>query len=205
MADVNQKILIPSADEVTANQEVTIVWEDQGDGTHIPKSSVSLKAGETVIGKVVGSSTIVDVAIAMSTAGAYTSGDFVGTNAAPLTFEDCARVNGGSGIIIAAALIDKNLQSIEGELWLFDDTVTPPNDNAAWSLSDDDMEKFLGVIKFSTYYASALNSGANAERPMAIWFKAQADSKDLFGCFVTRGTPTYASNGLLIRLMIAQD
>lgn len=149
-----------------------------------------------------GITTEIDAAITMSTAGAYTTGDFVGTNATALTFANAARVSGGTGIILSAVLIDKALQSISGELWLFDTSVTPPNDNAAWSLSDADAARCIGIIPFGVYYASALNSVSQSQA-LGMAFKSSATS--LWGCFVTRGAPTYASSDLVVRLTISQD
>jgi hypothetical protein len=104
-------------------------------------------------------------------------------------------------------LVDKALQSIGCELWLFDDTVTPPNDNAAWTITDADAAKLVGVIPFSTYYASAANSVSIGSIPNGILpFKvAGAVLKALYGCVVTRGTPTYVTGDLVIRLLIVQN
>jgi len=186
-----------------ANEEIEISYDLQDDGTYAERKS--LAATENTIGKVGGNGANVDASVAMTTAGAYDANDFVGVDATPVTFSNCARINGGSGWLLGAVLTDKALQSAELELWLFDDEITPPSDNAAWSLSDADMQKFLGVIEFKTYFASALNSGSNPENTKAVRFTCQSDSKNLYGAIVTRGTPTYATDDLFVRLMILQD
>lgn len=169
-------------------------------------SNIKLTASENVIGKVAGNATVVTVAPVLTVAATYVTGDYVGTSSAPMTFSSCARVAGGTGLVTSCMLIDYGLQSIAGELWLFDATVTTPADSAAWSLSDADMAKCIGVIPFSTYYASALNSvsfGAPASSP--IGFKCGTALRELYGCFVTRGAPTYASGSLTFRLNVMQD
>jgi len=165
----------------------------------------AIAAGETHLGEVGGKENTITWPPAISTGGAYVAGDYVGTDASPITFTGATRVSGGTGIIHSAVLVDKDLQSKTMELWLFDTAPTPPADNAAWTISDADSATLIGVIVFDTYYASALNSVANPTN-LGIAFKAVGGSS-IYGCLVTRGTPTYSSgNGsLTIRLSILQD
>lgn len=163
-------------------------------------------ASENVIGKVGANSTVVTVTPVLSVHATYATGDYVGQSAAPMTFSGCARVAGGTGLVTSCMLIDYALQSVAGELWLFDATITAPTDSGAWSLSDADMLKCVGVIPFSTYYASALNSvsfGVPTSSP--IVFKCGSALRELYGCFVTRGSPTYASGDITFRLNVLQD
>jgi hypothetical protein len=136
----------------------------------------------------------------------YATGDYVGTSGAAMEFAGAARVDGGSGAIAGVTLVDAALQSVAGELWLFDTPVTPPNDSAAWTLSDADAAHCIGIIPFSTYYASAANSVAPASASQPVLpFKCAAGSKSLYGCFVTRGAPAYASGDLTFRMGVMQD
>ena len=159
-------------------------------------------ASETHIGQVGGEGTTVTVAPTLTVAGAYVANDFVGTSATALIFANAVRVAGGSGVIESAVLIDAALQSAACELWLFDTNVTPPADNAAWTISDGDAATCIGVISFSSYYASALNS-VSSQKGLGIAFEAVATT--IWGALVTRGTPTYASGNLTIRLQIMLD
>ena len=134
----------------------------------------------------------------------YAANDFVGTSATPISFTPCVLSKGGSGTIVTATLIDYALQSVAGELWLFDTTFTAPADSAAWTVTDAVMLTFVGVIPFSTYYASAANSVAN-EKNVGLAFKCASGSNTLFGAFVTRGAPAYASGDLTFRLLIWED
>ena len=161
-------------------------------------------ASEVHLGQVGGEGITVTVNPVLTVAGAYIAGDFVGTSATALIFANAARVAGGSGVIKSAMLIDAALQSIACELWLFDTNVAPPADNAAWTISDAHAATCIGVIPFSTYYASALNSVSNGIVPNGgIGFSAVATT--IWGALVTRGAPTYATLNLTVRLNIMQD
>ena len=163
---------------------------------------VGISAGEEHIGEVGGAATLVSANPVLTVAGAYGANDYVGTSAAAMAFASAVRVAGGTGIIHSAVLIDAALQSLPLELWLFDTNITPPNDNAAWTLTDAHAATCIGVIPFNTYYASALNS-VSVQSGLGIAFRAVATT--IWGVLVTRGAPTYASLDLTIRLQILQD
>lgn len=162
----------------------------------------AITAGETHIGEVGGKTAVVSATPVLTVAGAYSANDFVGTSATAISFANAVRVSAGTGIIQAAVLTDYALQSLPLELWLFDTAITPPNDNAAWTLTDAHAATCIGVIPFSTYYASALNSVSPASG-LGIAFKAVATT--IYGVLVTRGAPTYATGDLTVRLVILQD
>lgn len=165
---------------------------------------LSLLGSEVHIGQVGGYTACVDATPTLTTHASYIANDYVGTDGVAMVFNNVARINGGTGIIIGAILVDYALQSVAGELWLFDTAITPPNDSAAWTLSDAHAARCIGVIPFSTYYASAANSVSPVGN-LTIAFQALAASKNIYGCFVTRGAPTYASGDLTFRLRILQD
>lgn len=134
---------------------------------------------------------------------AYISGDSLHT--AVLTFAGAARANGGSGTVRGLVIVDKDVQSKAGELWLFDTAVTPAAANAAHSISDADAAHCLGVISFgAAYFASALNSIASTYGELLRYNCAAADTA-LYGILVTRSTPTYTASGLNVSLLVAQD
>ena len=141
----------------------------------------------------------------LTVAANYVANDYVGTNSVPMTFANCARVVGGSGYIISALLVDYALQSVSTELWLFSATVTPPLDSAAWTITDAHSALCIGVIPFTTYYASAVNSVSMGTINNPIGFVCAAASQDLYGCLVTRGAPAYASLDLTVKLGIMQN
>jgi len=129
----------------------------------------------------------------------YASGDSLHT--AVISFASAVRLSGGTGRVRKLVVIDKDLQSAAGELWLFSATVTPAAANAAHSISDADAALCVGVIPFGTYYASALNSISVASPDLPI----NCAATTLFGILVTRGTPTYTAAGLTVALQIDTD
>lgn len=163
----------------------------------------SMGINATGTNKVGGNTTTVTVTPTLTTHASYIANDFVGTDATCMTIA-AGRINDGSGVIQSAMLIDYAAQSIVTELWLFDASVTPPNDSAAWTITDADALKCIGVIKFDTYFASAANSVAMGNfQPIA--FKCASGTKNIFGCLVTRGAPAYASGDVSVRLTVLQD
>lgn len=162
----------------------------------------SLPAGENVIGKTAGSATIASGTPILTVGSGYVTGDYVGTSASPIIFSGVGRINGGTGFI-HAKIVDFAKQAISTELWLFNATVTPPADSAAWSISDADALKTVSVVPFSTWYSSALNSFS--EGTQAVWFKCAPSDNKLYGCLVTRGSPSYTSGDLTVVLNVVQD
>jgi hypothetical protein len=89
---------------------------------------------------------------------APTSGGFTLTNA--------CRVSGGSGVIVSATIVSSNDPTVllQGEIELYDSSVTAVNDNAAFAISDSDEIKKVpgGTIPFLLSSTKA-GSGTNSE------------------------------------------
>jgi hypothetical protein len=152
-----------------------------------------------------GYSVVPPVTPALTTGTNYATGDYVGTSGAPMEFTNVARYAGGTFYLIGAEFIDIAKQSVNGELWLFDQTVTPPADSAAWTLSAADMSHLICIIPFSTWYLTA-SYGVSLGHPDFVGpFKCAAGGTSVFGCYVTRGSPTYATGNLTFKLSSAQD
>lgn len=131
----------------------------------------------------------------LTVAATYATGDYVGTSGVPMSF---VAVRGKTGLLTSALLIDKNATGVAAELWLFDRSVTPPADSAAWTVSDADAQFLLGVVSFATYLASAANSVSQVHNiNMALSANA---AQTIYGCLVTRGSPTYTSLDLTVVL-----
>ncbi len=142
----------------------------------------------------------------MSVAGAYATGDYMGTSATPQAFTDVVTSNGGTGIIKSITISDKiTTANVAMELWLFSSTFTAPTDNAAWAITDAEALTCLGVIPISTagWYASANNQiYFDGTQSMVI----KPGVKSLFYALVARGTtPAFTSGDLTINLGILQD
>jgi hypothetical protein len=139
----------------------------------------------------------VDVTPTLTVAASYASGDYVGTSGVAMVFNNIA-VGATGGGVLQVNVTDYSAGAVAGELWLFDSAVTPPADSAAWTISDADSAHIIAVIPFSVWYASALN----AVSPSPSWysFKCATGSK-LYGCFVTRGSPSYSTGDLTFRMI----
>jgi hypothetical protein len=163
----------------------------------------AITAGETHVGEIGGNTFVIDVPVVMTSHAGYAANDFVGVDATALIFANAARKNLGSGMVIGAVLIDYALQSVAGELWLFDTAPAGlPADSAAFTLTD--AYTCIGVIPFNTYFTNALNSvsvGAipNGQLPFV------SNGTSLWGAFKTLGAPAYASSDLHIRLTVSRD
>ena len=157
------------------------------------------------LGRVGGLSIPISVTPVLTVHATYVANDYVGTSGAAMEFVGAARVVGGTGWILSARLIDYALQSVAAELWLFNAAVTPPNDSAAWTITDADSLNLVCVIPFSIYYASAANSVAPGAPIAPAVFQCGAALTSLYGCLVTRGAPAYASGDVTVILSVLQD
>jgi hypothetical protein len=84
---------------------------------------------------------------------AYAVNDTVSdSTSAPTVFtiSNAAKASGGSGIITDVIVISNNdpTTPLQGEIVVFDSSVTSSNDNAAFAVSDSDITKLVGIIPF---------------------------------------------------------
>lgn len=147
---------------------------------------------------------------------AYTAGDIINdSTSAPtvFTFNNCVRFEGGSGIIGRVIIDDSAAQStkLSAELWLFDTTYTPDNDNAAITPTDAEMQTVVAVIPISTSYVGDATSGAGGNVLLTSGvvntpFKCAEGSKALYGMLVARNAYTPVAQEVFnIRIHIYQD
>ena len=149
---------------------------------------------------------------------AYTANDVANNStSAPviMNFANCARDNGGGGIILDVKMNDSANQSTVGsfELWLFHTTVTMDNDNAAFTPTDAEMLTVSVVIPLTSgqSYAGDDTSGAGgnrvyqtdqANRP----FLTASDDSDLYGILKVKNAYTPVSAEIFtITLKILED
>ena len=161
--------------------------------------------GEGHIGEVGGKGLRITVTPTLTVGATYAANDFVGTNNVGMTFAGAARIAAGTGRVIGAILHDYVIAKVAAELWLF--TVTPaglPADSAAFTITDN--LTCIGVISFSTYFASALNSISNGDiKNGQLPFKCAAADQALYGALVTRGAPAYTNGLVSVSIFVDQD
>lgn len=109
---------------------------------------------------------------------------------------------GSRGVIETVRLFeDSNTpQSASTDLFLFNAPIDDATENAAFNPSDADMAKCIGVVPI-TSYATAANSGIGTARAVGLAYDTRG-SEAIYGIAVTRGTPTYAINGVRISLTV---
>lgn len=175
--------------------------------TFVPvQVTAALPAGENHTGSMGGNTNIVSSTITMSVAGAYASGDYMGTTTTPQAFTNAMRVSGGTGVVKSITISDKiTTANVAMELWLFSATFVAPTDNAAWAISDAENLTVLGVIPIGTslWFASSNNQVYN-DNTLSIPVKSA--TRDIFYALVARGvTPAFTSQDLTVTLGILQD
>lgn len=151
---------------------------------------------------------IVSSTVVMSVAGAYASGDYMGTSATPQSFSNVVRKSGGTGIIKSILISDKIVTTnVAMELWILDRTFTAPTDNVAWDLSDANMQFVQAVIPISigNWFASSAGQ-VYFDGTLSCPIKASTGSTSLYYALVARGTtPAFTSADLTITISILQD
>ncbi len=95
---------------------------------------------------------------------AYQAGDELSTStSAPAvnTITGAARFSGGSGIIQGIFLSQSTLWTTRPalEIWIFDTTTTPNNDNAAFAPADADVDTCIGIVPLNSVYLGTINQG----------------------------------------------
>lgn len=154
-----------------------------------------------------GYTTLVSSTPILSVAGAYTTGDYMGTSTTPQAFTELCRLPNGTGIIKSLTISDKiATANVAMELWLLSSTFVAPTDNAAWAISDTEALSVQAVIPIATatWYASS-NNQIYHDATLSIPFKLTSNNK-LFYALVARGTtPAFTSADLTITLGILQD
>lgn len=203
LAQVNGVTVLTGAGATgTGAQRVTVSQD-----SNTVAGSSTLPAGENHIGSIGGNTTVISSTIVMSVAGAYATGDYMGTTTSPQSFAGAGRVSGGTGIIKSICISDKiTTTNVAMELWIIDRTFTAPTDNAAWDLSDTNMLFVQAVIPIATtgWYASSAGQ-VYVDSTLAIPFKISTGTS-LFYALVARGTtPVFTSSDLTISLGILQD
>lgn len=74
------------------------------------------------------------------------------------TFTSACRASGGYGTITDAIISASASTAYQGEIWVFDQSVTAINDNAAFTITDGEAQTIVGVIPFSTSDTTSANS-----------------------------------------------
>jgi hypothetical protein len=162
--------------------------------------------------QVVGSQVTVDASITRpADTNAYLNGDaWADSTSSPSTptLTGAARASGKSGIISDIILQSDNGPAtlLTGQLFIFDDAVTPTNDNAALSISDADLLKLVGVVDFSLVNP-AISGTANSyyhAKNLSIGFTTVGSANLRFLVKVTNGYTPASGEKLTVRAKCVQ-
>lgn len=141
---------------------------------------------------------------------AYAAGDELSNSTtAPtiMTFSSCVQANGGSGTLMGAFILSSVASANPPllELWLFNATNTPQNDNSAFGPSDAEAANVIAVLPMSTSFQAANNALYTAPS-ISVPFRCAGGTTSLFGRLVHRGAYTpVASEVFTVNLRIWQD
>lgn len=146
----------------------------------------------------------------------YAAGEAVtDSTSAPtvITFSNVVSSNGGAGSIVKVLMVDSANAATKGsfELWLFDTTFTPDNDNAVFTPTDAELATLIDVIPLPSTFVGDATAGADGNAVYIgtlaepIDFKCKPTSSNLFGALVVRNAYTPVSGeSFTIRLFIEQ-
>ena len=145
--------------------------------------------------------------ITMSVAGAYATGDYMGTSTTPQTFTNVCRISGGSGVIKGISISDKIVTAnVDMELWFFNATFTAPTDNAAWAITDAEATTIIGAVSLgASNWKATANNQVFYDDFTSIPFDLPTGTS-IYYALVARGTtPAFTSADLQISIRILQD
>ena len=147
-------------------------------------------AGENYIGKIGGDVLTAAAGAPAVTTVAYAAGNVIGDK---LTFTGAARVAGAAGLVRAATLHSKSVQTGAIDLIVFsaDPTGSTTTDHAALVIGAADVAKLVGVIHLTDWSALGAASIAQAVN-VGLPFKPQAGTS-IFGVLVARAAITLTS------------
>ena len=136
-------------------------------------------------------------------AAAYAAGDQMGTL---LKFQNVARIEGGSGVIVSAIFIDRDDEGLGKTLHIFRRPVVLAIDNAAYTMpvEDTDVRSWRKDISFSIF-TDHLNSQTSEASPL-LYYKCGPGETSLYGALETEGADNIAAGmSPVIVLLVARD
>jgi hypothetical protein len=139
----------------------------------------------------------------VTSANTYAAGQAIG---GLNTFANAVRLAGGSGVIGAVSLADKDKQNASIDILFFtaNPNGVPPVDHTAYAPNATDLLKCIGHVNISTYTALSLNSVGTATG-VNLPFSLPSGTA-LYAVLVSRGAPVYTTvSSLQLTLGIGQD
>jgi hypothetical protein len=159
------------------------------DGTEIPGHAVG------------GHSVVREVTLSLDTS-QYADGDVL---ADTQEIASALRISGGSGILHSVTVLDKDDQGEALDLLLLNASGSIGTENAAVSVSDAVADTIMGVVEVAAGdFVDLVNSQIAAKTNLGIVLEV-ASGSSLYVAAISRGTGTYTTAGITLKLGIIQD
>lgn len=144
--------------------------------------------------------TLIDVTLALDTS-AYADGDVLADRQ---VVSNALRVNDGTGFLVSVEVIDVNGVGVGLDLVFLSADVFFGTVNSAPGISAADSVNILGSVSISASDLTNWSGPSTASvRGIALMLKTVSGTRDIYVAAVTRGgAPTYAADGLVLRLGI---
>ena len=179
---------------VTLDSEAVVL----GAGT---ASIGSITAGETHIGEIGGSTSVISVTLTLDT-NIYAIGDVL---AGTQEIANAMRVNGGTGVLYSVIVQDQDDQAGALDLVFLDTNCSIGTENATVNISDTCASEVVGIVEVSASdYVDLANSQSATKQP-GITMKAGAGTTSLYMAAISRGTKTYTANGIIVTCGFLRD
>lgn len=144
---------VVATDEVGGNHFQRVKLDGGGDGASIPilAGAQASSAALAVVGPSDEFVTVSVDVIRPPDAAAYVVNDCISNStSAPTTFTlaNAAKASGGSGFVTDVTMVSDAdpVTPLQCEILVFDASVTSPNDNATFQISDADAKKLVGIF-----------------------------------------------------------
>lgn len=162
----------------------------------------TIAAGETHIGEVGGSSSVVSLTFSLDTS-AYASGDVL---AETQELASAVRVNAGTGILYSIILNDKDDQGAALDLVFLSANTSLGTENSAVSISDSGADDILGIVSIAaTDWIDLGGTRVATKNNVGLTVKGVTGSTSIYVGAITRGTPTHTGSGITARFGILRD
>lgn len=140
----------------------------------------------------------------LSVGGAAATGDYVGTTTAPQFIENTLPSPNRRGRIVGLRGTDAlATAACDMELWLFDSTFVAPTDNAAWAITDAEVDRCIAVIPVpaAKWYTSG-NNKVYSDFSLLVPISLPNQGK-LYYALVARGaTPAWTAGAAELKFAI---
>lgn len=164
---------------------------------------VAPQASESVIGAVVGKSTVVDVTFTTDTS-AYVAGDLLADTQA---MANVTRIAGGISWLQTVQLTDESDQKQPLDIVFLDANTSMGTENSAPNISDANASAaILGVVSIAAADYKDIGGASIASlRGVALALKAAAASTTIYVALISEGTGTYGATALKAKFGFTQD